>query len=173
MGNLYISVVNGCENNLNQIKDFNWLREDIKETCLNNLRNAIPFHETIQFEVGLGPKGVYSYKHEKYGTIDIGNRMDVVDQDIIYELKCTKTLTIDHKLQLLIYSWLWNKSDDGSQLRGSRKFRLFNIVTGNLLELDSTNKLIEEAVELLFLNKYSKIRDLSDEEFITKIMFNV
>ena len=74
---------------------------------------------------------------------------------------------------MLVYSWLWNKSDEGSQLRGPRKFRLLNIVTGNLLELDSNNKLIEDAMELLFLNKYSKIKDLTDEEFINMMKFNV
>ena len=88
--------------------------------------------------------------------------IDAVDEDNVYELKCTNSLTMSHKLQLIVYAWLWNQlyPDD------NKKFKLFNIYTCEILELDSSHYAIEDVVEILIDNKLKSSENIDDQEFI-------
>lgn len=171
LGNLYISVVNGCENNLNQIQNFDWLNEEDKNRCLQNLELIISHEKTLKFEYTI-EKGLtnnrFTINHERYGKLKIGNRIDLIDDNYVYEFKCTKNLTIEHKLQLLIYAWMINNLDEGNkdyELR-TKGFRLFNIVNNEMFELNYNQTKVEEAIELILFNKYCDNVDKTDEEFI-------
>ena len=171
LGNLYISVVNGCENNLNQINEFNWLNDEDKNKCLHNLDLIISYNNTLKFEHTI-EKGLtsnyFTIDHAKYGKLKIGNRVDLIDDNYVYEFKCTKTLTIEHKLQLLIYAWMINNLDENNELR-KKRYRLFNIVNNEMYELVYNKIRIEEAIELILFNKYSDTIQISNEEFIKSI----
>lgn len=171
LGNLYVSVVNGCENNLNQITEFNWLNEDDKNRCLYNLDLIISHNNTLKFEYtiekGLN-NGYFTIDHNRYGKLRIGNRVDLIDDNFLYELKCTKNLTIEHKLQLLIYAWMINNLDENNELR-KKRYRLFNIVNNEMYELIYNKIRVEEAIELILFNKYSDTIEISDDEFLKLI----
>ena len=171
LGNLYISVINGCENNLNQIQDFNWLSEEDKNACLHNLDLIISHENTLKFEYVIekgARNGIFTFNHERYGIIKIGNRVDLIDDNFIYEFKCTAELTIENKLQLLIYAWMVTNLEDDNELKG-KGFRLFNIVNNEMFELDYNDTKVNEAIDLLLFNKYSDTIEITDEEFIRYI----
>ena len=165
MGNLYISVVNGCENNLNQIDTFEWLTESDRDMCLLNLDTIISCENTLKFEYEID-NGVFTYKHETYGILKIGNRVDLIDDNYLYEFKCTKELTTEHKLQLLIYAWITKNITEEDNTLLNKGYRLFNIVNNELLELNYDENKVKEVMELLFINKYSETVEMNDNEFI-------
>jgi hypothetical protein len=77
-------------------------------------------------------------------------------------------ISIDHKLQLILYSWLWKNSDLYKD-NGNKNFKLLNIRTGELLLLTSDNYKISQIVELILANKFVKKQILKDDEFIKQV----
>jgi hypothetical protein len=89
--------------------------------------------------------------------------MDTVDDELVLELKCTASLTLEHQLQLMIYAWMWRHINANL---GSRMFKLINMRTGEVQKLDPTSYLIDEAMLILLHNKYEKLPAVSDADFV-------
>ena len=53
---------------------------------------------------------------------------------------------------------------------GNKKFKLFNILTGEMFELKTDLPLIDDIVELLLENAYDDKDDISDEEFVERCL---
>jgi hypothetical protein len=102
-------------------------------------------------------------KYSDYGIVKFSGRMDTVDDDLVLELKCTASLTLEHQLQLMIYAWMWRHINANL---GSRMFKLINMRTGEVQKLDPTSYLIDEAMLILLHNKYEKLPVVSDADFI-------
>jgi hypothetical protein len=108
----------------------------------------------------------FSFKHDKYGMICITSRLDAYDNDTVWELKCTIRLNIEHMLQLTVYAWLWNKCM--KDRFGNKKYKLLNIRTGQVMELNYNEQIVNEIIEFVFTNKYeTKMKD-NDAEFLAK-----
>lgn len=93
-------------------------------------------------------------------------RVDLVTEDTVWENKCTTILSIDHKLQLVIYAWLWkmtHREDEGNK---EKKYKLFNIKTGEVLVLDATNEQLNYIMIELLKGKYFVQEKKNDDEFI-------
>jgi len=92
-------------------------------------------------------------------------RVDLINKSV-WELKCTKTLTTDHKLQLVIYAWLmkmrYTKPDEDSK----RDFKLFNIRTGEILRLEASMDELNHIVLTLLKAKFQNQIVKTDEEFV-------
>ena len=67
-----------------------------------------------------------------------------------------------HKLQLCMYAWLWKQvyPDD------NKSFKLFNIYTCEILELDSSHYALNDIIEVLIENKLQQDDRKGDDEFI-------
>jgi len=177
LSNLYIAYRSEYYYKINQIKDYNWLNEDIVNKCHKNIRNNINIDEYTVFEKPISIK----YKHETYGIMKIGGCIDIDDRTNIWELKCVNELTIEHKLQLIVYCWLCRQSniqfDDGYNI-GTRKCFLLNIKSGEVLELIACNDryteyineidVLDQIMSLLFDNKYLIKEKINDNDFIQK-----
>lgn len=177
LSNLYIAFRSEYYYKINQIKDYNWLNKDIVNKCHKNIINNINIGENTVFERPIG----IEYKHEKYGIMKIGGCIDIDDRNNIWELKCVDELTIEHKLQLIVYCWICRQNniqyDDGYCI-GIRNCFLLNIKTGEVLELIAFNDGyleyinesddLEQIMNLLFDNKYLIKKQLNDNEFIKK-----
>ena len=90
-------------------------------------------------------------------------RADLITPTSLWELKCTSQLSMDHKLQLIVYAWLYfvkNKEE--------KKFYLFNIKTNELLSLDASIEQLTYVVAEIIRGKYYEPTVLSDEEFIAQ-----
>lgn len=168
IGNIYTSLQNKLHAKLAQIKKYNWLDEKMISKChlhMNMINSNTLFEIIIKSD--LKPTlDYFEYKHELYGMIHINGRIDAISDDSIWEFKCVDYLSIEHKLQIIVYYWMWVKTNMSS-IWGDKKFSLINIKSGQILELDlSKYYIIEQIVDILFDEKYLKKNKLNDFEFI-------
>jgi hypothetical protein len=119
-------------------------------------------------EITSGNNNVFTFVHKEFSIIKIAGRIDAFDDTTVYEFKCVDNISIDHKLQLILYSWLWSNSDLYTKY-GNKSFKLLNIRTGELLQLTNDKFKIGQVVELILANKFVKKRTLRDEEFLKQL----
>jgi hypothetical protein len=93
-------------------------------------------------------------------------RTDFMSRDSIWEMKCTGQLTTEHKLQLVIYMWLYHMTLSPTDQK--KKGYLFNVKTNELLQLNGNVEdwsiIIIELIQHLFKEKLKK----TDEEFLSE-----
>jgi len=91
-------------------------------------------------------------------------RVDLLTDNTLWELKCTSQLGMDHKLQVIIYAWLWRVLFDETMVK--KEIKLLNIRTGEILRLESTMDELTRIVVALLKSKYGNSSILTDDEFI-------
>ena len=101
-------------------------------------------------------------------------RVDSLTWRTLWELKCTNAITIEHKLQTILYAWLWyviNTPDilkkRNAECVNSREVRIFNIKTGEILRLNATFEELTIIVVELLRGKYAKTTPKTNEEFLS------
>jgi hypothetical protein len=166
LGNLYIALTENILSKLNQIDRYDWLSEGIVKVCHKNIKKNIQDDAVYEKEIASENDNCYVHKHPKYGNICISARIDACDNSTLWEIKCTSKLNVEHMLQLIVYAWLWENCM--KERYGSKRYKLLNIRTAQVLELEYDDKLVNAVVELLFMNKFEpKIKE-SDEIFLAK-----
>ena len=93
-------------------------------------------------------------------------RLDMITETTVWEIKCTQQLTFDHRLQVLIYAWLW-RLVSGQDLE--KKIKIFNIKSGEILELQATTEELTRVMVELLRGKYAKPVVLSNTDFMAHI----
>lgn len=168
VGNIYLSMHNKLHFKLAQIKKYNWLDKKMIAECHKNM--LILEKQNLFFEQTISncKEEIFKIVHKDYGLIKIGARIDAFNDKSVYEFKCVESISIEHKLQLILYNWLW-KNSNLQKNYGSREFKLLNIRTGELLQLVNDNFKIIQIIELILANKFVKKRTLKDDEFISHI----
>ena len=164
--NFIISYDKKVHSKLAQLTTYDWISDDIVKVCLDNLNKHVnkKIHMEVSIEdLNMGNKFIYNCE---YGKIIIGARIDAIDKHTIWEFKCVDSLNIEHKLQLIIYCWIWNKCL--KETHGSRKFLLMNIRNEVIFELDANSYLIDDVVNTILNYKYGKKFDINDTEFLNK-----
>jgi hypothetical protein len=170
MGNIIVALSENIYSKLNQIDSYNWLTQNMIDICFKNLKNHIQNDTKYEQIITHNCKNYFTYEHEFYGDINIAGRIDAYNNESVWEFKCTSNLTLEHLLQLTIYAWLWEKcmitNKDISNKK--RKYQILNIRTGEVKELIYQDHLVEEIMELLFINKYdAKFKD-TDKKFLKR-----
>jgi AAA domain/UvrD-like helicase C-terminal domain len=166
MSNLFIALNENIFSKLNQIDQYDWLTDQIIDKCHQNLEKHIGGNAKYEETITDNYKNYYTYDHDLYGKINISGRMDVVDDDTLWELKCVSSLTTEHLLQLVIYAWLWERTMRTEY--GSRKYKILNIRTNEVQELKYQDHLVDEIIELILINKYDPKFKEDDDDFIEK-----
>ena len=98
-------------------------------------------------------------------------RVDMITENIVWELKCTKELSIENKLQLVIYAWLWRNR--ANHTGDEKQFKLFNIRTGEMLRLEATDEELTFIVIELLKSKFKKTTPKTDEEFVAECLSSI
>lgn len=147
----------GIESNLNQIINYDWLQDHVIERSFKRLEDFIK-GDNMQFEVSLSR----IFNHNDNDIIIRGS-IDLLTENSVYELKCVDSLNISHKIQLVFYAWMYKK-----EFNENRKFYLFNIKTSEAFELDITNPIIDEIIDIIIYDKLYIRTIMTDEEFIRK-----
>jgi hypothetical protein len=160
--------------------EYNWLSEDTVMACKNRLKNTVGKdcqNEMPKIEEYI----IYSSMDEQHVQIDhllsplfdgrkfrFTARVDIITENILWELKCTSEISIDHKLQLVIYAWLWNMrvNPDGFQNTDEKIFKIYNIKTNELLTLNATIEELNYIVISILKGRFMKTKDKTLEEFI-------
>lgn len=151
---LYHAVKEKLYFKLEQIINYDWITNNHMNQCIERLTPILSDNSTYQVPL----KYVYDLVYE-IGNVHISGTVDVINDNLIL-LKCTDTITLEHKLQLIIYTWLYNHNNNCI-----KDAKIFNINTGELLTLNYSSKVCI-IIELLLRNKYQEQFPLNDLEFI-------
>ncbi len=159
MGVIYHSVVEQVFHRVQQIDRYDWLTEEDVTACFRVLREHLRedtiFEESVEVTEMCGGE---------FGKVTLAGRLDAVNDDCIWEIKCVESLTVEHYVQVMLYAWIWSHGFEEEY--GPRDFRIVNIRTGQILRLRRESHLVEEAVRVVFGNKWSVRPVMSDAEFL-------
>ena len=168
IGNLYLALQSKLLAKITQIKKYDWLDLNMILKCHTNM--TMISDTSIKFEVPIINDELdnsFVYEHKEFGPIHLTSRLDGLDSKTIWEFKCVDNLSIDHKLQIIIYAWAYHNSMEENL--GPRDFILLNVKSGEMLKLKFNIDSINQIVELLFNDKYSIKKELNDDEFVNMI----
>ena len=93
-------------------------------------------------------------------------RTDIITAKTVWEIKCVREITMDHKLQVVIYAWIYSILNPETP----RAFRVFNINTNEVLELKATFEQLNFIVVSLLQGKYQENVVKTDDEFINSCL---
>jgi len=123
-----------------QITQYDWITDRNRDKILKRLE-FIPkkseFRRTFGRELTIKDR-----KISVIGELDVcklhGEYKSVV------EIKCVKGISTEHKLQLLIYAWILLPLIDGWK---EIEFSITNVMTGEILKLETDSEIIEKLAE--------------------------
>ena len=160
LGLLYNAITEKIYHRLQQIKTVDWLSEEAVQACfqcLDSLTEDTIFEQSVEAEIR---------RFSEYGRVTLTGRIDAITDECVWEFKCVDVITLEHKLQLLIYAWIWRQEHESQH--GSREFRLLNLRTGQIWTLDGASPFLEDCMRILFENKWAKRDPLSDAAFLKR-----
>ena len=117
MSNVLNSVQQKLYFKLKQIHrhQYNWLSFETIQMCIDRLEGVLNIDDTMEFEKQIIHHSFEEY-HKKIDEIlrpyfsDFFIRftciVDVISNDSLWEIKCTSSLSIEHKIQLVLYAWI-------------------------------------------------------------------
>jgi len=174
--NVYKAIDEQLYSKLHQIKydECNWLDEEVIENCKDRIQHHIGIEceeEEPQAEYSI----IHSSDEEAHENIDMAlsdcslnnfqfrfsARVDLVSEKSVWELKCTNEISLDHKIQVIIYAWLWNILENPE-----KTFKILNIKTDELFILKNDMVLIDKVVKLVISSKFIKNDVRNNDEFI-------
>jgi nucleoside-triphosphatase THEP1 len=164
LGIMYISLQEELYHKIYQMPTYTWLREEMIGNCFQSLEKNISNKDTFY-------EAQVSYECDdyiEYGPIKVNGRIDALDKINAFELKCVESLSLEHFLQVVIYAWIWK--NEYLNEYGARDFKILNMKNGEIYTLDTNSSLIDKTMDILFENKYSQQKKLSDSEFIEQCL---
>jgi len=180
--NVNLAIQESLYFKLKQIQpdEYNWLTQDIVTESKNRLRMTVG--RDCQIEM---PKIeeyiIYGSMDEQHVQIDqllsplfdgrkfrFTARVDIITETILWELKCTSEISNDHKLQLVIYAWLWNMrvNPSGFQDGQEKTFKIYNVRTNELLTLNASMEELNFIVISILKGRFQREGDKTIEEFL-------
>lgn len=177
IANVYVAVQETLYFKLKQIdkNEYNWLNENIVDKCKSRLQDIIGIecqHSRPMIEETI----IHQNDDEMHVNIDafllpyfepntkfrFTARTDLITENTVWELKCTSQISLDHKLQTIIYAWLWKMLHP----EDTRDVKILNIKTGEIIQLDATMDELNHIMLLLLKGKFQEPIKKTDEEFI-------
>ena len=173
--NIYIATQERLYFKLKQIEpdEYTWLTKENVNLCLKRLDSHV-LSECKQ-KIPIFEKVLIDYSMEKeHEDIDevlkpyfnntmfrFSARVDAVTESTLWELKCTSKITLEHKLQVVVYAWLWK-----ILVNEDKNIRIMNIKTGEVLQLEATIDELTLIVVSILQGKYCSPVVKTDEDFI-------
>ena len=182
LSNVSLAIQESLYFKLKQIdrSEYTWLSEDIVTECKNRLRNTVGKdcqNEMPKIEEYI----IHSSMDESHVQIDtilsplfngrkfrFTARVDTITENSVWELKCTSAISVDHKLQVVIYAWLWNMrvNPDGLQNSEEKTFKLYNIKTNELMTLTANMEELNFIIISILNGRYNVVKEKTTEEFL-------
>lgn len=178
MANMYVSIQERLYYRLKQIgrHEYTWLTDEMLANCKRLLdatigaecADTIPATEQTIIHYNMEAEHVKTDALLKtlYGTdatFRFSARIDALTDKTIWELKCTRKLSTDNLLQVVIYAWIWRTTRSADE---DKRFVLLNIKTGEMLELNASKDELDTIVVALLKGKYGKTGVLTNDEFL-------
>ncbi|KAG8829532.1 hypothetical protein FRC17_006454 [Serendipita sp. 399] len=137
----------------------NWLQGHLDVTN-QRLREYIGGNIELSFERGVrGSVAVDGQTLALSGSIDI---LQEGNHPVIHEIKSVAALSIEHRVQVAIYGYLWAR-ENRTEIP---VLSVFNVLTGESYKVESTVKEMESLIQYLAICKYGPRKKPSDEEFL-------
>ena len=159
------------------IDNYTWLTDDIVKRCFSRLDGTIG----VECKAGAWKTEAYIIRQTEdlnHILIDeilnetfpntiyrFSARADLITETSLWELKCTSQLTLEHKLQLVIYAWLYECSYSYNHNNSKKNYYLLNMKTNEHLQLIATREQLTQIIIEVIMGK-NKNAVLTDEEFI-------
>jgi hypothetical protein len=189
LSNLYVACKERLLFKWNQIgeDDYGWLTPDMVKAFMERLDQVIGVecadipplieHSIIDREMEAETSTINMILQNNLlnlpKKVRFSARVDSITWKTLWELKCTNSITIEHKLQTILYAWLWyvvNTPDilkkRNAECANKREVRVFNIKTGEVLRLNATFDELTTIVVELLRGKYESHRPKTNEEFL-------
>lgn len=191
LSNLYVAAKERLLFKWYQIEeqDYGWLSSVLEEQCLTRLDNIIgpeceeepPLVEKaiIDREMEAEQSRINAFLAPHFKNYEkkfrFSARVDLLTRKTIFELKCTSSITIEHKLQVILYRWLWDAVNMPDLLKkrnpeclNPREVRIVNIKSGEILRLNATFEDLTTIVVELLRGKYEPVALKTDENFFSE-----
>jgi len=177
LANIHVAVQERLYFKIKQIDrdEYEWLSDEIMEKCLDRMNTVVGRDEktfpqiekmminhTMESENETLNSILAPFFKEKGDIFRFSARTDLITEDTVWEFKCTTMITIEHKLQVIIYAWIWKHIFPEDK----KDFKLLNIKSGEIIKLDATKEEMTEIIVLLLKGKYGNQEKKKDEEFI-------
>jgi len=189
LSNLYVSCKERLLFKWNQIgeDDYGWLPPEMIKAFMERLDTVIGVecsetpplveHSIIDREMDAETATINTILQNNMLVLSrkvrFSARADLITWRTLWELKCTGSITVEHKLQTILYAWLWyvvNTPDidkkRNAECVNKREVRIFNIKTGEVLRLNATFDTLTTIVVELLRGKYESHRPKTNEEFL-------
>lgn len=160
VANAFLALSNGVHFKMNQIKDYGWLDGADLDTCMGVLDATLGVCGGVAFEVPIQCR-----RHTNSGPVDVHGRIDALASDGAFEIKCVSALTLEHKLQTVVYKWMHREARGPAD---DARFVLVNIRTGQRLVCRNDWHLILAVVETLMSNRYDAAESVDDATFVLR-----
>ena len=185
MANVHQAVEEKLYFKLKQIQkdEYNWLSPEVLKKCKKRLLDVLENEIRMSEEGGGGEpemeKTIVDCLNEEVNQkltaclapyfpdnqqFQFTARIDLMTKDTLWELKCTSEISAEHMIQTVIYAWIMRTIDP----QFSKKVKIFNIRTGQVLELITEKHILDTIVVALLKGKYGEQTQFTDEEFITE-----
>jgi hypothetical protein len=195
LSNLYIASNEKLCFRINQIQknDYTWLSDAIVKKCLRRLDRTIgkecrdqpPLVEYTFITPDMEEENkkindaLKPFMADYTTPFRFHARPDCITSKSIFELKCTVSTTIEHKLQLVIYDWLWHIIHDTRETKKTHKkyirksgkskiSRLYNFKTGHMYRLEASFAELTQIMVAMLRSKYKEYIPPSDDTLITE-----
>lgn len=181
LSNVFIAFQEKLYFKLNQIKEYDWLSEEMANKCIERMDDILVGHDTYTADTieSFENTIIHSSNDDEHLFIDellesledkyrFTARVDLITTRNIWELKFVNSLTMDHQLQFVLYAWLW-KCTHRENVSTNKEFRILNVKTGEVQRLNATFDELTEIVVHLIRGKYTQEEVMPDEEFIQSL----
>lgn len=190
LSNLYVACKERLLFKWNQIReeDYGWLTDEIIRRFMERLDAVIGVecdtipplveHSIIDREMEAETAIINTILQSNMLVLSkkvrFSARADLITWRTLWELKCTGSITTEHKLQTILYAWLWyivntpdiHKKRETPPCANHREVRIFNIKTGEILRLNATFDELTMIVVELLRGKYESQKPKTNEEFL-------
>jgi hypothetical protein len=176
LANVYIAFQEKLYFKLKQIgeNEYGWISDSALERSRNRLEKTIGI-ECEECKPLIEKTIIHQSQEQEHEKIDkyleeyfedgvhfrFTARTDLITSETVWEIKCVREITMDHQLQVVIYAWLYKLLD-----YPEKKFKIFNIRTNEVQELNASQEELDFIVISLLQGKYQREKKMTDQEFL-------
>jgi hypothetical protein len=147
---------------LTQIKEYNWLPQDILNECIERMVRRFQFTKELFIE----KKCEFQHQNLPKHIDSINGYIDCIFQDSVFEFKCVGSLSKEHHLQLAIYMYLYEMNNNADT---ERKYYLYNILTDELRTIKCEREKLCQMMDYMICEKYAGKKRINDNAFLSQI----
>lgn len=176
--NTLIARIDKVDCYLKQIPPYDWLVERHLEIGCERLNSFLSSVGIGKIEVEQSVGGILTQQwisqwNNRIKDISVVGSIDIVHTTLsgtvdIVEVKCVQSLTFEHKLQLVVYSWLWSIDPQRCKKRIGNLY-LYSIMTNECVTIKFDIEVIRSVINNLIAAKYNPPNVKSYAEFIRSI----